>query len=41
MEKKQYIKPSVKVYDIKASQFLCASPDHYGSSDPEHPYDFN
>lgn len=39
--KKQYIKPSMKVYDIKASQILCASPDPYGSPDPNNPYDFD
>ena len=40
MKKKQYIKPETQVYDIKPSQILCASPDPYGSPNPEHPYDF-
>ena len=39
--KKQYIKPDMQVYDIKASKILCASPDPYGSPDPNNPYDFD
>ena len=40
MTKNIYIKPEMQVYDINTSQILCASPDPYGSPDPEHPYDF-
>ena len=39
MKKKQYIKPESQVYDIKTSQILCSSPNPYGSTNPEFPYD--
>ena len=41
MKKKKYIKPDMLVCDIKTSQILCASPDGWGSSDPNNPHDFN
>ena len=41
MEKKRYITPQMEVVKIHQFQLLSGSPALYGSSDPEHPYEFD
>ena len=40
MKKKIYKNPSMRVINIQQPQLLSGSPDPWGSSDPNNPYDF-
>ena len=39
-KKKIYIKAEMQVVEMQQRQILCASPDKWGGSDPDVPYDF-